>query len=92
MLGFIWDVFESTTEAISDAGEVRCAYQLGRGRSELARLSAYKSMFISGTLAFAVSTIFACLRNSIPKWLSQDETLQDMLAELIPLIALGNLR
>ncbi|KAL7537055.1 hypothetical protein ACHAXR_010152 [Thalassiosira sp. AJA248-18] len=91
LLGFIWDVFESTTEAIGDASEVRCAYQMGKGRPALAKLSAYKSMFIASTLSLSVTIVFICLRNNIATWLTQDTTLQAMLTELLPLIALGNI-
>eukprot|EP00578_Thalassiosira_sp_NH16_P009081 CAMPEP_0181115382 /NCGR_PEP_ID=MMETSP1071-20121207/21402_1 /TAXON_ID=35127 /ORGANISM="Thalassiosira sp., Strain NH16" /LENGTH=743 /DNA_ID=CAMNT_0023199585 /DNA_START=430 /DNA_END=2661 /DNA_ORIENTATION=- len=91
ILGFVWDVFESTTEAIGDAGEVRCAYQLGKGRSEMAKLSAYKSMFLATLLSLAVTAIFLGVSSFLPGWLTHDETIQSMLAELFPLIALGNI-
>jgi len=90
-LGFIWDVFESTTEAIGDAGEVRVSYQLGKGRPALARLSSYKSMFLASTLALIVTSAFLAMSNVLPTWLTSDETIQDMLTELFPLVALGNI-
>ncbi|KAL7533831.1 hypothetical protein ACHAWF_004665, partial [Thalassiosira exigua] len=91
MLGFIWDVFESTTEAIGDASEVRCSYQLGKGRPALAKLSAYKSVFLSFVLAILVTTIFLSISSRLPAWLTQDATIQSILAELFPLMALGNI-
>lgn len=91
ILGFVWDVFESTTEAIGDAAEVRCAYQLGKGRPEMARLSAYKSMLLSIVVASIITTLFLCLDGHLPAWLTTDETIQDMLVELFPLMGLGNL-
>jgi len=90
VLGFVWDVFESTTEAIGDAGEVRVSYQLGKGRPALARLSSYKSMFLASTLALVVTSAFLAMSNVLPTWLTSDETIQDMLTELFPLVALGN--
>jgi len=90
-LGFIWDVFESTTEAIGDAGEVRVSYQLGKGRPALARLSSYKSMFLASTLALIVTSAFLAMSNVLPTWLTSDETIQDMLTELFPIVALGNI-
>ena len=53
-LGFVWDVFESTTEAFGDAGEVRVSYQLGKGRPQLARLSSYKCMFMGLTMSIVM--------------------------------------
>jgi len=91
ILGFVWEVFESTTEAIGDAAEVRCAYQLGKGRPGLAELSAYKSILMASVMSVYVTIVFVGLRNEIPAWLTPDGTLQSMLADLFPLIALGNI-
>lgn len=91
ILGFVWDVFESTTEAIGDAAEVRCAYQLGKGRPEMAKISAYKSMLLSIVVASIITTAFLCLDGHLPAWLTTDETIQEMLLELFPLMGLGNL-
>lgn len=90
VLGYVWGVFESTTEAVGDASEVRVAYQLGKGRHALANLAAFKSMFISFILAILMSVVFLSLRNVLPQWLTDDTTLQSMLTELFPLVALGN--
>ena len=90
VLGYVWGVFESTTEAVGDASEVRVAYQLGKGRHALANIAAFKSMFISFILAVLMSIVFLCLRNVLPRWLTDDTTLQSMLSELFPLVALGN--
>lgn len=90
ILGFVWDVFESTTEAIGDASEVRCAYQLGKGRPALAKLSAYKSMLLATILACVVTAVFMSLNSILPSLLTRDPTIQSMLVELFPLMALGN--
>ena len=91
ILGFVWDVFESTTEAIGDAAEVRCAYQLGKGRPQMAKRSAYKSMLLSIAVASIITIVFLCLDNHLPIWLTTDETIRVMLVELFPLMGLGNL-
>jgi Na+-driven multidrug efflux pump len=90
VMGYVWGVFESTTEAVGDAAEVRVAYQLGKGRPAMAKLAGYKSMFLGLILSIVMSVIFTCLINVLPRVLTQDETIQDMLAELFPLVALGN--
>ena len=84
-------MFESTTEAIGDAAEVRCAYQLGKGRPEMAKLSAYKSMLLSVVVSAIITTVFLCLGDYLPAWLTSDHTIQGMLIDLFPLMGLGNL-
>jgi hypothetical protein len=34
--------------------------------------------------------VFLCLGGYLPAWLTTDETIQDMLLELFPLVGLGN--
>jgi MATE family multidrug resistance protein len=90
VLGFVWDLFESTTEAFGDAGEVRVSYQLGKGRPQLAKLASYKIMFMGFVMALIMSTIFLSLINVLPAFLTTDQTIQDMLRMVFPLMALGN--
>ena len=90
IMGYVWDVFESTTEAAGDAAEVRVAYQLGKGRPEMAKIAGYKSMFVAFILSIVVSAIFISLTNVLPPLLTHDETIQDLLVEMFPLVALGN--
>jgi len=90
ILGFVWGVFESTTGAIGSASEVRCAYQLGKGRPALAKLSSYKSMFMAMVMSVLVSTLLLYFSDPVTTWLTQDPTLATMLSEQLPLIAVGN--
>ena len=90
IMGYVWGVFESTTEAAGDAAEVRVAYQLGKGRPAMAKIAGYKSMFVAFILSIVVSIIFICLTNVLPPLLTHDETIQDLLVEMFPLVALGN--
>ena len=75
---------------MGDAAEVRIAYQLGKGRPAMAKLAGYKAMFLGLMLSIVMSVIFACLTNVLPRVLTHDETIQGMLSELFPLVALGN--
>jgi len=90
VLGYVWDVFESTTGALGSAGEVRCSYQLGQGKPQLAKLSSYKSMFMALVVSLVSTSIFYALSNVLPAFLTSDETIQDMLIVLFPLVGLGN--
>ena len=90
IMGYVWGVFESTTEAVGDAAEVRVAYQLGKGRPPMAKIAGYKSMFLAFILSIVASAIFICLTNVLPPLLTHDEIIQDLLVEMFPLVALGN--
>ena len=90
VMGYIWGVFESTTDAVGDASEIRVAYRLGKGRPDLAKLASYKSMFIAAALSIVMSIILLSLTNILPSLMTHDATIQGMLAELFPLVALGN--
>ena len=90
VLGYVWDVFESTTGALGSAGEIRVSYQLGQGNPQLAKLSSYKSMFMALVMSLLSTSIFLSLSTVLPAFLSSDETIQGMLVVLFPLVALGN--
>jgi MATE family multidrug resistance protein len=90
IMGYVWGVFESTTEAVGDAAEVRVSYQLGKGRPAMAKIAGYKSMLLAFILSIVMSVIFICLTNVLPPLLTHDETIQYLLVEMFPLVALGN--
>jgi uncharacterized membrane protein YciS (DUF1049 family) len=56
----------------------------------MAKIAGYKSMFVAFILSIVVSIIFICLTNVLPPLLTHDETIQDLLVEMFPLVALGN--
>lgn len=89
ILSFLWDTFEATTQGIGGAAEIRCAYHLGKNRPDRAKRSSYKSIHLSAILALIATAIVLLLRDDIPTWLTSDPTLQDMLAQQIPLIGIG---
>ena len=83
-------MFEVTTSSFADAGEVRVAHLLGKGRCEMAKLSAFKSVFMGLVMSVIMSTIFISLINVLPQFLTVDEIIQDMLRMLFPMITLSN--
>lgn len=91
ILGSLWDIFESSSEGIGDAAEIRVAYNLGKRRPDQARISAYKSNVIGIMFSIVISVIFVALGDQIPRWLTSDLTLQRMVGENIPLICIGNI-
>jgi len=44
---FLWDILEMISGVIGEACEVRVAYQLGKGRPEMAKIVGYKAMLVA---------------------------------------------
>ena len=91
LLGSIWDVFYSVVNGIGDAAEIRVAYHLGDNHPTMAKLSAYKSLFLGMVVASIVSIVYFSMQDKIPAWFTSDETLQMMLSELVPFVGVANL-
>mmetsp|Transcript_27373 Transcript_27373/g.40096 ORF Transcript_27373/g.40096 Transcript_27373/m.40096 type:complete len:740 (-) Transcript_27373:208-2427(-) len=91
ILGSIWDIFYTTTTGISDAGEIRVAHHFGQDEPEMARLVGYKALSLSMMVACVVSIIYFSVQDRIPTWFTVDETLQDMLREVVPFVGIANL-
>jgi multidrug resistance protein, MATE family len=91
LLGSIWDIFYAVTGGIGDAAEIRLAYLLGDNNPRMAKLSAYKSLFLGMVLASLISILYFALQDQIPAWFTSDTTLQTMLAELVPFVGVANL-
>lgn len=91
ILGWLWNIFEASSEGIGDAAEVRVAYHCGKRRPDQARISANKSIVIGFIFSIVLSSILLALGNVIPRWLTSDPVLQKMVRENIPLIGIGNI-
>lgn len=91
ILEAIWDLFESATEGLSEAGSIRLAFHLGKGNVKQAPISAWKSLFLSSILAVFITAIFFICGDDLPGWFTKDETLQNMLTSMIPLVGMGNI-
>lgn len=91
ILGSIWDIFYSTTSGIGDAAEIRVSRHFGENCPSMARLSGYKALFLSMTVAAVISIVYMSLQYRLPAWFTKDETLQTMLSELVPFVGVANL-
>jgi len=91
ILGTLWDILEEITESMADASEVRVGLLLGQGQPRQAKKSAYKSIFIAFTFALFSTSVLFILGTDIPTWMTTDPTLQNLVAELIPLFGIGNI-
>mmetsp|Transcript_24231 Transcript_24231/g.50641 ORF Transcript_24231/g.50641 Transcript_24231/m.50641 type:complete len:952 (+) Transcript_24231:90-2945(+) len=86
----IWDLLEAFIEGFSNAGSVRLALHLGKGNIVQAKRSAWKSLFLVTTLGLVISIIYAIIGDHIAVLFTSDETLQNMLKAMIPIICFGN--
>mmetsp|Transcript_7482 Transcript_7482/g.15686 ORF Transcript_7482/g.15686 Transcript_7482/m.15686 type:complete len:208 (-) Transcript_7482:523-1146(-) len=78
-------------EGICCAAEIRCAYHIGRGNAFMARKSSFKSMLFGAIFGISLTSIFFLVfQDEIPEWLTNDETLRNMLLSLIPVASICN--
>ena len=90
IVGEIWGALESLTFAWGDAAEVRCATLLGSGYPERAEASSFKSLLMGGFGALTISAVLFGLHDILPRFITSDVTLEQMVSEVLPLVALGN--
>lgn len=91
ILETIWELFESAVEAFAEAGSMRLAFHLGRGKVQKARRSAGKTIFWSICVSILVSSIFLICMPYIPYWFTNDSTLQSLTKDCLPMIGIGNI-
>jgi len=89
LVGKLWDFADNIVIAVSDASKVRCAQLLGSGLPEQAKYSSEKSLFIGVVVSIVLSVSLGALRSVIPRWLTNDFTLQRLLGDTIPLVCLA---
>ena len=91
ILGAVWDALEVVTAAIANAAEVRTSYLLGAGQPANAELSSYKSLYIGIFATLVVTSSLFIAGDQIPMWMTTDNTLRYMIAQLLPLFGIGNI-
>lgn len=91
MLGVIWEELEYIVNAISEGCEVRVAITLGKGDAKTAKLITYKAIWISLVWGILVSIIFRLYEAEIPRLITNDPLLQEMVSFNLPMISLANI-
>ena len=91
IVGTIWGVLEYCTDCVAAAGEIRVAKLMGNGNARLAKLSAYKCLFLGSFFASLMSIGFVIGLPFIPNWFTDDEFVIAQIANLLPYCALGNI-
>lgn len=90
IVGTIWGILEYATDCVASAGEIRVAKLLGNGNPRLAKLSAYKCLFLGNTLASLLSVVFLIGMPFIPGWFTDNQFLQALISNVLPYCAVGN--
>jgi Na+-driven multidrug efflux pump len=81
----------SFVEGFGDAGEIRVAYHMGSGKPATASNSSYKTILVGVIMATLLTSIMWMIGLDMAKWLTPDPTLQYLIAELLPLVGIGNI-
>ena len=92
LMGYIWEVFEGITEAISEAGEVRVGYHMGGSRPQRAKYAAYNAIFMAVIVSIVVASLLIIIGGtSLLEMISPDPLIQGMIYEALPLISLSQI-
>lgn len=91
ILGTIWSALEVVTTAIGNAAEVRTSFLLGAGQPANAKISSYKSLYIGLFATIVITSGLFIAGDQIPTWMTSDNTLKYMIADLLPLFGIGNI-
>lgn len=91
ILGYVWDLFETLTEAIAEAAEVRVGFRMGAGKPQLAKKMSEKTIYLGALLAVVTAGILFVLAEYFPAWITPDIVYQRLIFLQIPLIGFGGI-
>ena len=91
LLGWFWEAIEEISLAIADAAEVKVGKMLGSGQPYRARSMGNKSLYLGTILSLLFSIPIIAMKDILPGFFTTDETLQTLLTDLFPLVAVGNI-
>ena len=78
-------------QAVANAAEVRVSFLLGSGYPDKAKIAAFKTILLALYSACLTSTVLFIGGKSIPGLLTSDPVLQTMVADVLPLLGIGNI-
>ena len=90
LLGNIWEVLYSTTSGIGNAAELRVSLHFGSNRPNMAKISGFKSLLLSMSVASIISIFYFYFQDNIPGLFTVDPTLRAMLRDLVPFVGVAN--
>ena len=91
LLGYIWSLNKYFSDGVADAAEIRCARHLGMNDPEMAKLTAYKSIYLSLLAALFSTAVLFIVGEDLVRVITPDTTLQRLSIELLPLIGVGQI-
>lgn len=91
LLGYIWSLNKYFTDGVADAAEIRCAHHLGMNDPEMAKLTAYKSIYLGLVAALFSTSVLFIVGEDLVRVITPDTTLQRLAVELLPLIGVGQI-
>jgi hypothetical protein len=91
ILGTVWNALGEVIGAVADSAEARCTFLLCIGEPLRAKLSCYKSIYIGFVFSAVVTSCILIAGEDFPTWMTKDPVLQNIVADLIPLFAIGNI-
>jgi len=91
LLGYIWDLFETITEAIAEAAEVRVGFRMGAGRPQDARKMSERGIYFGTQIAIITAGgLFVSAEYMLPL-LTPNLVYQKVLFDQIPLIGFSGI-
>jgi len=91
VLGMIWNELDHIVMAISYGCEVRVAITLGKGDVKTAKMITYKAIWICCVWGIFVSVVFRLFEDQIPRLITTDPFVQEMVSFNLPMISLANI-
>ena len=88
LLGYVWRVAEIAPDCIASAATVRVEYNLSRNNLHTAKQIAFRTMMFCVLISLLCSAFLYDTRRYLAWCMSLDQTLEIMIVEIIPYIAL----
>jgi Na+-driven multidrug efflux pump len=90
-MGTIWEVFEALTEGIGDAASVRVSMHLADGQPMIAKQLSYRVVFLTFAQSLIVSSVFLMIGPNIAVAVTNDQTIENLMNNLIGTTAAANM-
>jgi Na+-driven multidrug efflux pump len=90
-MGMVWEVFEALTEGIGDAASIRVSMYLAEGQPVTARQLSYRVAFLSFIQSSVVSSAFLMIGPNISVAVTNDDTIENLLNNLVGVTAAANM-
>ena len=89
LLGYVWSFFTNFSDGFADAAELRCTHHLDMNNPEMARMTAYKALYLGFSVGMFCASLIFLVGEDLVGWITPDTTLQSLAAALLPLIGIG---